>query len=103
MKIVVPDSCKEIVNSVAGPVLGTYGVIHRFPFTYVPYDMLSAGTSSDLGTVDLSTVPIPDSAGYQKYYFRKKISEGWCRLDNPMNDLSVRLSFPTDRIPYLGM
>jgi len=92
MRFVVPNDCKEIVNAVAGPVLGGYGEVHTFPI------MNAVG-----GKVDLSTVSPPDPSAYQKYYFRNKLAEGWCALENPVNGLSIRMSFPSDKISYLGM
>lgn len=88
MRFVVPAGMDRIVNSVPGPVLGGYGERHPFPRS---------------GDLDLSVMPPQDDRGYQKYFFLGRVLEGWCRLEDPQAGLSITLSYPPQRVPYLGM
>jgi galactose mutarotase-like enzyme len=93
MQIVVPPGMNRIVNSVAGLRLKEYGKTHTFPVAE-----LEDGTRLNLGVV-----PRKNDYGYQKYYFLGPATEGWCLLHDPARRLSIRLSFPVETVPYLGL
>jgi len=89
----VPEGMNRIVNAEPGKPLGGYGKELSFPLC----------STEDGSELDLSVVPDKSETGYQKYYFKKPVSEGWCEIFNPDNHLTVRLSFPKEKVPYLGM
>lgn len=93
MELKVPQGMDTIVTSVSGDPLGDYGKTHPFPIC----------TDVKGKKFDLSHVPGRSTRGYQKYYFQGKVPEGWCELCNPEEKLTVRLSYPREQVPYLGM
>jgi galactose mutarotase-like enzyme len=93
MRFIVPADMRRIVNAVPGSVLGGYGERYDFP--------VARRTTGS--TVRLDQVPARNSTGYQKYWFESKVSEGWCILHDPRTKLSIGLTYPPDKVPYLGM
>jgi galactose mutarotase-like enzyme len=91
-EFVVPDGMDRIVNSVESRTLGPYGAEYGFPRAETPS-----------GRVDLGKVPPRNDRGYQKYYFKDPVTEGWCLLHHPARDLSVGMSYPAAKVRYLGM
>jgi hypothetical protein len=93
MELTVPQGMKKIVNSVPGKRLGPYGGMYDFPKA-----KLSGGT-----LFDLSKVPKNNESDYQKYWFLGKVTEGWCNLYNPEQELNIGLVWPDDTVSYLGI
>jgi hypothetical protein len=93
MELIVPHGMETLVNSVAGPRLQRYGKAYSFPLA----------TLENGEKCDLSKVPEKNDSGYQKYYFAEKMSEGWCRLYDHNLKLNIGMSFPQEKVPYLGM
>lgn len=89
----VPEGMNRIVNSEPGNPLGGYGKELSFPVC----------STSDGKKLDLSVVPEQTETSYQKYYFKDPVPEGWCEIFNPENNLIIRLSFPKEKVPYLGI
>jgi len=87
LHLIVPRAMRSVINSVPGPTLGGYGHRHEFPGKEIRLDR----------------VPPRNDTGYQKYWFAQKVTEGWCILHHPGKNLSIGLSFPADRVPYLGV
>ena len=38
-----------------------------------------------------------------KYFVKGRMPEGWCALKYHQSNLTLALSFPVDRVPYLGI
>jgi galactose mutarotase-like enzyme len=93
VEIAVPPDMGSIVNAAAGPRLPEYGQVYSFPHCQ----------SANGATLELNRVPPYNGTGYQKYYFSGPSVDGWCELRSPRNGLSVRLAFPVQEVPYLGM
>jgi len=93
MELIVPQGMHRIVNAVPSRRLGPYGRIYEFPAAE-----LEGGE-----TFDLSKVPKKNSAGYQKYWFLGKVTEGWCILYNPEKRLNIGMAWPRERVPYFGV
>jgi len=93
MEFRVPEGMDTIITSVPGEPLGEYGNRLSFPMC----------TDVKGEKLDLSRVPEKRHTGYQKYYFQGKIPEGWCELYNPEENLTIRLSYPKEQVPYLGV
>jgi galactose mutarotase-like enzyme len=93
MELVVPSEMNSIVNSVPGSRLKRYGEVVNF-----------RKTDLDDGTqFDLSRVPEKNNYGYQKYYFLGKMTQGWCILYDYDKAMNIGMSFPKDKVPYLGV
>mgnify|MGYP000207691607 CR=1 FL=1 len=93
MELIVPPGMNRIVNAVAGPTLGGYGRIYDFPFARL----------EDGREVDLGKVPPRNDAGYRKFWFLDRATEGWCMLHDPAKSFTVGMAYPADKIPYLGI
>jgi len=93
MRFIVPGDMREIVNAVDSPDLGAYGARYAFPEAERP------GASP----LRLDRMPPKNTTGYQKYWFARKVTEGWCILHDPGKKLSIGLSYPADKVPWLGM
>jgi len=93
MRFIVPRGMHTIINAVPGPALGGYGGRHDFPVT----------RSADGREVRLDRVPRRNNDDYQKYWFAHKVTEGWCVIRDETSTLSIGMSFPSAKVPYLGM
>ena len=91
--ILVPQGMTKIVNYCAERVLREFGQVYEYPGVKV-----EGG-----GAFDLSRMPARDGRGYHKYYFWGRLTEGWCGLRDERRGLEVRLAFPVERVPYLGV
>ena len=52
---------------------------------------------------DLRLVRSSDAGRFAKYYVKGRLPEGWCAVRFPSRGVAVRLQFPVDRVPYLGI
>jgi hypothetical protein len=93
MELIVPPGMGRVVNAVPGPRLGGYGRVHDFPVAW-PED----GTELNLGEV-----PAKNDTGYQKYWFLGRATDGWCMLYDGAKSLTVGMSYPVEKVPYLGV
>lgn len=63
-----------------------------------PVDSFSDGISRDFRQLQ------PKSAGIAyKCYIKGKMQEGWCGVKYQRSNFSLVLSFPVDKVPYLGI
>ncbi len=93
-ELALPPSVRSVVTvlNYAGD-LGGYGDEHPWPVFTLP-----DGRRRDLRCLQ------PKSAGHMaKYYVKGALSEGWCALRYPRRGIVLALSFPADRVPYLGI
>jgi galactose mutarotase-like enzyme len=93
MRFIVPGDMRGIINAVPSPGLGGYGERRDFP----------AARLEDGTTVRLDRVPPKNSTGFQKYWFAARVTEGWCILHDPGRKLSIGMTWPPDKVPWLGM
>jgi galactose mutarotase-like enzyme len=93
MRFLVPRGMRKIVNAVPGPTLGGYGQWMDFP----------VARRADGKEVRLDRVPARNTAGYQKYWFAEKVTEGWCMVRDDKSALTIGMAFPREKVPYLGM
>jgi galactose mutarotase-like enzyme len=93
MEFIVPPQMHKIVNAVPGQRLPDYGKVYDFP----------TAQRADGAELNLAVIPPQNGYGYQKYYFMGRVPEGWCVLRDTVRRLSIGLSFPKEKVPYLGM
>lgn len=93
MEFIVPEGMNKIVNAYQSVTLGSYGKPYSFPL-----DLKTDGSE-----INMSIVPKKNDFGYQKYFFIEKVTEGWCFLYNPEEQLNIGLSYPLKKVSYLGM
>jgi hypothetical protein len=53
--------------------------------------------------LDLSKIRKCSAKDCEKYYIKGKMPEGWCLLRYGQSGVNLKLSFPTNRVPYLGV
>ena len=92
-RIILPDSARNIMNTVPGSVLGGYGGRFTFPIAKAP----------DSKTWDLSEIGPVERKVYFKYFFLDELKEGFAILHDPKSRQTVGLSWPVEQVPYLGM
>ncbi len=93
MKFIVPAGMNRIVNAVPGEPLGGYGERYDFP----------VARRVDGREIRLDRVPRRNDRGYQKYWFAGPVTEGWCLLRDDGKTLTIGMSWPAEKVPYLGM
>ena len=90
----LPQGIEQIVTafSVSGR-LGGYGDEHAWP----------VATLADGSPRDLRRIGPKSTQDAEKYYIKGKLPAGWCELTYPQSKLSLRLEFPVEQVPYLGV
>ncbi len=91
--IVLPESVSSVINTEPSVRMGGYGRIHPWPITQTPEGEM----------YDMTRVAPESSRFYEKYYVYGKMQEGWCGLQDTKTGRFIKLSFPVDVVPYLGM
>jgi galactose mutarotase-like enzyme len=93
MEFIVPRGMDKVLNAVPGSVLADYGEELSFP-------LARPRRGRELR---LDRVPKKNPTGWQKYWFRDRVPEGWCMMHDPRTTLTVGMAWPKERVPYLGM
>ena len=93
-ELVRPPGVKSIIStrSKSGD-LGRYG--DEFPW---PAFTLPDGRQRDLR--NLRPMAAEDT---EKYFIKGRMPEGWCTLMYPKSAVTLTLSFPVDKVPYLAI
>jgi hypothetical protein len=94
-RVVLPPSVKKVISTCSlENKLGDYGSIHSWPVTET-----STGEK-----YDITDVMHPQYAGKcEKFYALNQPPEGWCALRNTSSGETIGLSYPADKLPYLGV
>jgi len=93
-ELVLPSGVKEIVTVLSqDDALGTYGDHFTWPVAKLP----------DGQEWDLRWMKPKSARRFAKYFVRGRMPEGWCALKYHRSNLTLVLSFPVDRVPYLGI
>lgn len=91
-RIIVPQDCKEAISILTnGP--RKYGQVTDWPWF--------SDNEGKMYRADISRHP--DVKGFEKYYFKNKLENGWCRFEYPDGKEQIQISFPSSRVPYLGI
>lgn len=92
MVIKLPRNVNKVINVIESKYLGGSKKLHSYPIT----------TSNNGSIYDLSKI-YPKSAGkYEKYYVYGDLTEGPCGIYYPKMDVSYRLYYDNNILPYLG-
>ncbi len=92
MQLVFPRGTEEIRNVFGSRYLGEVDKIHPYPVT-----ISEAGDSFNLDRI------FPKSANKcEKYYVNSRVSEGVAGAYYPGKDVSYRVYFDREKLPYLG-
>lgn len=93
-ELVLPEGVEQIVTTfeIPDPII-TYGDVFSWPG-----DQMPDGSQRDFRMMR------PKSArDAYKYFIKGKMPEGWCGVKYHHSNFSLVLSFPVDRVPYLGV
>ena len=74
--------------------LGKYGDLISWPET--------VQKSGNIHKINLTQMQNDSRIAY-KYYFNERIPEGWCAYCYKSDGTTIKLSYPKDRVPYLGI
>ena len=91
-EVKVPDDCREAVTVLTNGE-GKFGDIINWPH------FKDKDGNPYMGDVSRSK----EALGFEKYYFNNRLAEGWCELKYPGNINKLKISFPVDTVPYLGI
>nr|WP_255570859.1 hypothetical protein [Cohnella sp. CFH 77786] len=92
-EIVLPPSVKQVMSTCSvDNRLGRFGTLHDWPETTV---------AGERYRIDKVYPKYPGKC--EKYYAVGTVEEGWCALHNSGSGHTVGLSYPIDKVPYLGV
>jgi hypothetical protein len=93
-RLLLPEGANQIANVFsANGDLGGYGDVFDWPIATTPH-----GHTRDLSRMT------PRSSGHTtKYYIKGAMPAGWCALTYPSRKLKLEMTFPVDKVPYLGV
>ncbi|MDD4730243.1 MAG: hypothetical protein PHN55_16010, partial [Dysgonamonadaceae bacterium] len=87
VKVQVPEGCKQTVT-VLSHGKRKFGDINNWPFL-----------SDQQGNDYRADIARPkDTNGFEKYYFKDILEDGWCILKYPDNKTTLQISFPVSTI-----
>ena len=93
-EIVLPGGVKKVITTISfSGRLGRYGEEHTWP-SFVT----KVGEKEKLNVIRSKKVKNAD-----KYFIKGKTPQGWCALKYPKSDITLALSFPVDKVPYLSI
>jgi hypothetical protein len=91
-QVVVPDDCKEMISILSNGGRQN-GDVNEWPWLL--------DSNKKKYRADISRAP--EAKGFEKYYFKDRLSEGWCRLIYPDQKNILEVKFPVATVPYLGI
>ena len=91
-KVKVPDDCTRTVTVLSGGK-GKFGDIRSWPF------MMDNHGNPYRADICRSK----DTGGFEKYYFVNRLTQGWCELIYPDAANRLKVSFPAETVPHLGI
>ncbi|MCX6225550.1 MAG: hypothetical protein NTV01_12505 [Bacteroidia bacterium] len=88
----VPEDCKQAVTVLTNGQRA-FGDINNWPLF-----------RDNIGNTHRADLSGPKSIGrFEKYYFNNRLKDGWCELRYPDNKNKLKVSFPVNMVPYLGI
>ncbi len=91
-EVTVPPDCKEAITVLTNGN-GKFGDISNWPY------FMDRNGNSYRGDISRPK----EVKGFEKYYFKNRLENGWCELKYPDNKNKLKVSFPVDTVPYLGI
>ncbi len=91
-KVMVPNDCKQTITILTNGK-GKFGDINNWPHF--------KDSNGNIYRADISRPK--EVGGFEKFYFNNKLKDGWCELKYPDNKNRLKVSFPENTVPYLGI
>ena len=93
-RIIVPPECTQAVCVVSKTGrIGSYGDLISWP--------VQVGKNGKKIRLDILGSEAAEDE--EKYYFTDRLKRGWCGIEFPSDKSTFLLTFPVDRVPYLGI
>ena len=92
MRILLPHGTRVSVDWSKGSRLGEIGTQHNWPNT-----LDCSGRPVDLSLI------LGEDAGTVEKLYTTPLVEGWCALYNPADGSFTAFTFPTAKVPYVGL
>jgi hypothetical protein len=90
----LPAGVQKVVTTLSFTgSLGRYGDEFDWPIARLP----------DGQTRDLRRLRPKSARDAAKYFVKGRLPEGWCALTYPRSNLTLTLSFPVEKVPYLAV
>lgn len=93
-KILFPKCVSHIINTETfSDRLGDFGTVHLWPIT----------KGIDGNDIRLDEVRSQDVNKCEKFFAYQKLTEGWCAIYHKDTNEVFGLSYPVEKVPYLGL
>ncbi|MGV8139665.1 MAG: hypothetical protein AB2L20_31160 [Mangrovibacterium sp.] len=92
VKVIVPDDCSRTVTVLSGGK-GKFGDIRSWPFL----------TDNHRYPYRTDICRSKDTGDFEKFYFVNTLTQGWCELIYPGAAHRLKVSFPAETVPHLGI
>ncbi|MDO8685521.1 MAG: hypothetical protein Q7J78_02500 [Clostridiales bacterium] len=94
LEILLPDDCSKAVCTLCfSGRLGEYGDIFDWP-EWVDKSSVKHKVNKLRGL---------NTGNTEKYYFKDRLSQGWCKIKYPSDNTILTLAFPVEKVPYFGI
>lgn len=92
-RLAVPEDCTQAVSILTNTDFRKFGDIVEWPYL--------RGRDGTMYRADIMRPP--ETKGFEKFYFKNRLNAGWCELQYPDNKKRLKVSFPVETVPYLGV
>ena len=93
-ELVLPEGIKQVANRLSfNGSLGEFGQEHDWPVT----------TNADGSQRDFRWLRPASAHDADKYFIKGKMPAGWCLLKFHREKFCLKVSFPVETVPYLGI
>ncbi len=93
-EVVLPEGVKQVAATFDIPgKFGVYGDFYDWPVGILP----------DGSPRDFRWMRPKSARDAYKYFVKGKLPEGWCGVKYHKSDFSLVMSFPPEKVPYLGV
>lgn len=94
MEFYLPENCSKAVCTLSiSERLGEYGDTFDWPEI----------KDTDGKSKKLNRIRNISAGDTEKYYFKNKLKEGFCKIKYPSSGTFITLTFPEDKVPYFGI
>jgi hypothetical protein len=91
-RVQVPEDCRKAITVLTNGE-GAFGDVNNWP--------LFKDNNGKPYRADICRPK--EIKGFEKYYFSNRLKDGWCELKYPGNINRLKISFPVDNVPFLGI
>ena len=93
MELILPKGTRKVINVLKGNLLGKVGDVYNYPET----------TNKNGKSIKLNKVRPPNVNDMEKFYVKRKVTEGYCGAYYPSKDIRYEVHYKKTKLPYLGI